>query len=136
MSKGHLAREKCKNDTLERGGRNSLRRAEEDGLLALMADLVIPPHLKIAESVTAEEYATAKKQQVIVYSTALVTGMVAVVVIFLFGIAMVWSLVGGGLLAIGCERVMDGIFPEGKKMRTQRMKVYLELKAYRDRAGS
>lgn len=113
-----------------------MRQEEENDLLGLMPGLVIPPHLKIAESVTTEEYATAKKQQVVVYSTALVAGVIAVVIIFLLGIAMLWSLVGGGLLAVGCERVMDGIFPEGKKMRTQRMKVYPELKSYRERAGS
>ena len=95
----------------------------------------LPPHLKIAETVTAEEYAKAKQQQVIVYSTALILGVVVVVILFVLGLAAIWSLAGGGLLAIGCERVMDQMFPEGKKMRTQRMKVFPELIAYRKRIG-
>jgi hypothetical protein len=50
-----------------------------------------------------------------------------------------WSgmkgLVVGGLAGVGSERLMDQILPEGKKMRTQRMKVYPQLRDYLKRQG-
>jgi hypothetical protein len=49
--------------------------------------------------------------------------------------ALVASLIGGGLPAIGVERLLDRLLPEGKMMRTLRMKVYPELRNYRKRQG-
>ena len=96
---------------------------------------LLPPHLKIAETVTDKEYATAKWQNQLVLLSALMTGIAVTGGLALFVTGMLKSLVGGGLFAIGVERLLDQIFPHGKKMRTQRMKVYPELQNFRKRQG-
>lgn len=97
-----------------------------------MSDERLPPHLQIARTVTDEEYATAKWQCRVILLTALGVGMVGgVAAVLLLG--GVKGLAIAGLMAIACERLMDRIFPQGRKMRTQRMKVYPELRDYRVR---
>ncbi len=100
-----------------------------------MSELRIPPHLQVAESVTESEYEKAKWQSRVILITALAVGFVATVILVLFVVGGVLGLAGGGLAGIVTERVMDQVFPEGKKMRTLRVKVYPELRDYRQRQG-
>lgn len=95
----------------------------------------IPPHLKIAESVTADEYQRAMVQSKIVILIAVILGMAVVLLFILFGIGAFKGLIWGGGLAVFTERMLHRIFKDAHKARTHRFKHYKELKAYRERHG-
>lgn len=84
---------------------------------------------------TDQEYATAKWQHKVILVSALGLGCVTGLLLSLFVIGALRGLVVGGLVGVGCERLMDRLLPEGRKMRTQRLKVYPQLRDYRKRQG-
>jgi len=98
-----------------------------------MTEQQLPPHLKIAETVTEEEFSKAKWQSRVIFISALVSGIVVAGVLVLFVTGGVKGLIGGGLVAIGIERLLDRMLPEGRKMKTQRMKIYPDLRDFRRR---
>jgi hypothetical protein len=82
--------------------------------------------------VTDKEYSTAKWQQKVILFSELGLGCLsALFTFFVFGALR--EMVVGGLVGVGCERLMDRLFPEGREARTQRMKVYSQLRDYRKR---
>jgi hypothetical protein len=100
-----------------------------------MSEEILPPHLKISSTVTEEEYAKARWQSRVVLFPALLLGVAIAAGLILLGTQGIISLGAGGFCAIGCERLLDRVFAEGKKMRTQRMKLYPQLRDYRKRQG-
>ncbi len=100
----------------------------------MVKEILLPPHLKVAETVTDQEYAKAKWQSQVILLVALAAGVV-VAAILMFLWSGMKGLVVGGLAGVGSERLMDQILTEGKKMRTQRMKVYPQLRDYLKRQG-
>ncbi|MDC0302612.1 hypothetical protein OAL23_00425 [bacterium] len=94
---------------------------------------LLQPHLKIAETVTDDEYATAKWQHKMILVSALGLGNLTAVLLTFFVLGALRGMVVGGLVGVGCERLMDRLFPESRKMRTQRMKVFPQLRDYRKR---
>jgi hypothetical protein len=103
-----------------------------------MANPLLPPHLKVSETVTDQEYATAKSQSRIILISAIgLSGVVLVVTILFFtGLNISGALIGllaGTVAGVGCERIMNQLMPEGQKMKTRRMKVYPELRDWRRR---
>lgn len=113
----------------------SLEGAARVGLLRSMNKGPLPPHLKVAKTVTEEEYLRARWQRLVTLSFAMIAG----VSVAFFG--MIFSNQGrnwfapGIALAIGLERLLNVVLKDGHKMATQRMKVYPELRDFRERNG-
>jgi len=99
-----------------------------------MSKINIPPHLKIAESVTDEEYRSAKLESKIVLLTALTVGIILGFAL-IFRISIWVGLPAAGGAAILTERIMNSFLKNAHKAKTHRMKHYKELKAFKDRHG-
>ena len=95
----------------------------------------MPPHLKIAASVTEEEYQLAKKQsrQLKVFLVGSIF-LLSVPMVLVFG-----ALVGipaGIAAAMGVERMLNSVLKEARKANTEQMKRYEELRIYRDKMAA
>lgn len=94
---------------------------------------LLPPHLKIAETVTEEEYCQARWQRLVTLSTAMIIGVSVAFGGIVFSTETLNWFAAGIALAIGLERILNVVLKDGHKMSTQRMKVYPELRDYRKR---
>ena len=98
-----------------------------------MSESLLPPHLKVAETVTEEEYRRARWQRAITLIVSMGVGVsVAFCGIIFSAHIRNWFAIGIAL-AIGLERLLNFMLKDGHKMSTLRMKVYPELRGWRDR---
>lgn len=91
----------------------------------------LPPHLKIASNVTDQEYASAKKQSLLVYVVALAFGSIAGL-IAIFTLGGIPGLATAGVVGVFMERVMNSVLKDAHKTRTLRLQRYPELKKFRE----
>lgn len=96
-----------------------------------MSDLLIPPHLKVAENVTEEEYVSAMRERKLVVIILIAAGISVVIpMVFIFGL---WIGVPvSTLLLVLIERILNRIFKNAHKARTLKMVRYKELKFYKE----
>lgn len=98
-----------------------------------MSDQRLPPHLQIAESVTEDEYRRSLWQSKIVLTAALSAGtIVSIPLILMYGIWI--GIPAAGVVAVLIERSLHRVFKDAHKAKTERMKRYKELKAFRERS--
>lgn len=90
----------------------------------------IPPHLHIALDVTEQEYQCAKKQNVILWLITMSAGLVGLIVWFL-GIQLLGFVTQPIVAAFAAYSAGYQLLGEARKMLTQRMRTYTELKTYR-----
>ena len=97
-----------------------------------MSELIIPPHFKVAENVTEEEYASAiRERRLIVIILIIAASVMVIPCVVIFGVY-----VGLGLSVLALvllERLLNQIFKNAHKMRTIRMVRYKELRLYREK---
>lgn len=95
-----------------------------------MGTKLLPPHLKVAETVTEEEYRRARWQRLVTLSTAMIVGVSVAFFGMIFATeARNWFALGIAL-ALGLERGLNALLKDGHKMSTQRMRIYPELRDY------
>jgi hypothetical protein len=96
-----------------------------------MSELLIPQHLKVAENVTEEEYASAIRERRLVVIIIIITALFVIIpAILLFGIWIGTPLTV--LLMALVDRILNKIFKNAHKARTIKMVRYKELKFYRE----
>lgn len=97
-----------------------------------MSDLIIPPHLKVAENVTEEEYASAIRERRMIVIILIVASLLLILPCIWF-----YGILGGTalmvVLVVALERVLNKILKNAHKMRTIRMVRYKELRLYREK---
>lgn len=97
-----------------------------------MSKLLIPPHLKVAETVTEEEYRSGQVQSKVLLIVALFSG---IIFFFLFPAGVVLKLCLAGFTGFLVEKLMHVILKDAHKVKTHRLKHYKELKAFKERHG-
>jgi hypothetical protein len=96
-----------------------------------MSNLLIPPHLKVAENVTEEEYVSAIRERKLVVIIIIAAGiLIFIPVISIFGLWIGTPV--SALLLVLIERALNRIFKNAHKARTLKMVRYKELKFYRE----
>ncbi len=96
-----------------------------------MSDIIIPPHLKIAESVTDAEYQSAVREKRIVVIILFIAGIiVTTTTIFSFGLLV--GITAAVVILLALERILNRFFKHAHKANTIRMSRYRELKAYKE----
>ena len=95
-----------------------------------MTEENLPPHLKIAASVTEEEYQLAKKQHRMLKLILIIMILVLSIPMVLYCGALV-GIPAAIAAAMGVERILNANFKEARKANTDRMRRYAELRIYR-----
>lgn len=97
-----------------------------------MSKLLIPPHLKIAESVTEEEYKSAQVQSKVLLAVAMLSGLAA---FSIFPAGILVKLAAAGFTGFLVEKLMHVFLKDAHKVKTHRLKHYKDLKAFKERHG-
>ena len=96
-----------------------------------MSDLKIPPHLKVAENVTEEEYASAIRERRVIVMIIIIAALSLVIPCILV-LGVYFGLGLSVVVLVLLERALNKIFTNAHKMRTIRMVRYKELRLYRE----
>lgn len=101
--------------------------------LSEVSERLLPHHLKIAETVTEDEYRRARWQRLVTLAVSLGSGVSVAFCGIVFATEVRNWFAIGIALAIGLERTLNALLKDGHKMSTQRMKVYPQLRDWRAR---
>lgn len=100
-----------------------------------MSNFIIPPHLKMAESVTDEEYLIAIRERRIVVTILIIVGII-ITLMFVFHMGLLTGIPISAAILAALERILNRLFKNAHKVSTTRMARYKELKAYKERINN